>query len=251
MTLRTSLADRLVNRMPFDTPTVLVFGAAAKVLVAATMLSIWLRHRRAVWLVWWACTYLFATLAGLVFFAYGLGGELRAIGAGVALIVTAFACCWQGARTFEGRRPLWLVLVGAPAIWLAFCLLPGFLDDLRLRVLVSSLLLAWLPAMAAVELWRGHRETLLSRAPAVALFGTLALVFASRIAFIDALPFPFGALPLQEPWVAAFHVILFVHAVGLTILLLTMTNERFALDRGRRRVEATVFRHGPADPQGL
>jgi hypothetical protein len=37
---------------------------------------------------------------------------------------------------------------------------PGFLDDLRVRVVVSSLLIAPLIAMSAVEFWRGRDEPL-------------------------------------------------------------------------------------------
>jgi diguanylate cyclase (GGDEF)-like protein len=118
-----------------------------------------------------------------------------------------------------------------PLLWLAICLAPGFLGNLHYRVVVSSLLLTALIAMIAVEFWRGREEPLMSRPPVIGLFGTLAMVFASRILFLDMLPFPFGAQPMQSAWVAAFNLIVFFHALVLTVLLVAMSKERLELDQ--------------------
>jgi diguanylate cyclase (GGDEF)-like protein len=217
--------------MQIDAFTVILLGVLIKALLGSLFLIFWLYDRRAVWFGWWSATYFIGTLAALVFALRGFAGELGAIGAGVAALIGAFGCCWQGTRAFERRRPLWGLLLLAPGLWFGFCLVPGFLDDLRARVIVSSLLIAILIAMAAVEFWRGRQERLVSRWPAIALFGSLSLIFASRIAFVDLLPFPFGALPLQPAYVAAFNVLVFLHTLVLTVLLVAMTKERLELDQ--------------------
>ena len=217
--------------MQIDASTVLVFGLFVKVLLGALFLIFWLHDRRAIWFVWWSATYSFGTLAALVFMVRGFSGELFAIGAGVAALIAAFGCCWQGARAFERRRPLWIPLLLAPCIWIGVCLTPGFLDNLHARVIVSSLLLAPLIAMSGVELWRGRDEPLVSRKPAVVLFGTLSLLLASRIVFVDTLPFPFGALPTQGAWIAGFNLLTFFHALLLTVLLVALSKERLEFEQ--------------------
>jgi hypothetical protein len=125
-----------------------------------------------------------------------------------AALIAAAACCWQGARAFEGRAPLWLAVLGTPALWLLACLVPSFSENLGYRVVLSSLLLALLLAMTSVEFWRGRQEKLQSRWAIIALFASLSAFFASRIALVGLAPYPFGALPLQTSWLAVFSLVL-------------------------------------------
>jgi len=141
-------------------------------------------------------------------------------------LIAAMACCWQGARTFEGREPLWLPVLVAPAIWMFVCLVPGFLETASYRVVVSSLLLSPLAAMSAVEFWRGRDERLPSRWPVILLFASLSIFFAIRIALIGIAPFPFGAQPMQPNWMGAFSLILVLLTIILAVLIVAMTRER-------------------------
>ena len=109
--------------------------------------------------------------------------------------------------------------------------MPGFLDNFAARVVLSSLLLAPLMAMSAVEFWRGRDEPLQSRWPVIVLFSTLALFFASRIPLVNLLPFPFGAQPLAPGWMVAFNLIVFFHALMLTVLIVAMSKERLELEQ--------------------
>jgi len=102
-------------------------------------------------------------LTRFVFLSFPFGYE-------VAILIAAVACVWQGARTFEGREPLWLPVLVAPTIWMVACLVPGFLETASYRVVLSSLLLSSLAAMSAVEFWRGREERLPSRWTIILLF---------------------------------------------------------------------------------
>jgi diguanylate cyclase (GGDEF)-like protein len=220
--------------MQIDAFSILLAGVFVKALLAVVLFIFWLYDRRATCFAWWGGTYAFGTFAGLIFLLRGFVGELSAIGLGVAALVAAFGCCWQGARAFDGRRPLWIPILVAPCLWLAICLVPDFVGNIRARVIVSSLLIAPLIAMSAIELWRGRDEALLSRWPAIVLFASLSLLFASRIAMVDLLPFPFGALPTQPTWVAAFNLVIFLHALVLTMLMVGLSKERLELDQRRK-----------------
>jgi hypothetical protein len=117
-------------------------------------------------------------------------------------------------------------VLGTPALWLLACLVPGFIENLGYRVVLSSLLLAILLAMTAVEFWRGRQEKLPSRWAIIALFASLSAFFASRIALVGLAPYPFGALPMQTSWLAAFSLVLILHTIILAVLIVAMSRER-------------------------
>jgi diguanylate cyclase (GGDEF)-like protein len=139
------------------------------------------------------------------------------------------ACCWQGARTFEGRRPLWSVVVLVPVLWLAASAGLGLAEDAPVRVVASSVIVAALLLLSGFEFWRGRREALPSRWPIIAMFAALAVFFLTRIGLVSTLPFPFGALPIHSGYVAAFNLIMFCHVLLLTVLIVAMSKERLEL----------------------
>jgi diguanylate cyclase (GGDEF)-like protein len=119
----------------------------------------------------------------------------------------------------------------APGLWLAACLLPGFMDTISYRVVVSSALVAPLIGMSGFEFWRGRQESLQSRWPVIVLFSTLALFFAVRIPLVDVMPFPFGSQPTQPGWMATFNLVVFFHALLLSVLLVALSKERLELEQ--------------------
>jgi diguanylate cyclase (GGDEF)-like protein len=218
--------------MNVDYFTVMLFGLFTKAMLGILFLIFWLNDRRTVpWFGWWSATFLLGSLAAGFFMLRGFGNDFVSFGFGVAFLIAAFACCWQGARTFDKRPALWLPVLAAPGIWLAASLLPGFLDNAAYRVVLSSLLVAPLIGMSAVEFWRGSDEALQSRWPVIVLFGSLALFFALRIPLVNLLPFPYGALPLQPGWLVGFNMIVFCHALVLTVLIVAMSKERLELEQ--------------------
>jgi diguanylate cyclase (GGDEF)-like protein len=217
--------------MQIDSFTVLLFGIFIKALLGVLFLIFWLKETRSTWFAWWSAAFLFGVLATLLFLVRGFAGELFAIGAGAAFVIAAFACCWQGARAFDRRRPLWLAVVLPPCLWLLACMVPGFVENVAYRVVLSSLILSVLVGLSAVEFWRGRQEALPSRWPVIVLFASLSLVFLSRIALIDRLPFPFGALPMEVTFVASFNLVVMFHALLLTVLVVALTKERLELEQ--------------------
>jgi hypothetical protein len=218
--------------MHFSTFTVLLLGLLVKVFLGALFLLLWRWNRRATWFLWWSAAILLASLAQGTFFIHGVRGEILGVGMGAALIIAACGCCWQGARAFERRSPLWLPALAGPALWLAVCLLPGFLANAGYRVALSSCLVSLFLAMTAIEFWRGRNEELPSRGLVIGLFVSVALIFAVRIPLIPVAPFPLGALPPEPDWIAAFNLILFFHAIAFSVLLVALTKERQELEQG-------------------
>jgi len=212
--------------MQIDGFTVLLIGILARVLLGILFLVFWLRDKRAVWFLWWSATFFLSDLAVVIYLLGRFVFLSLPFGYEVAILIAALACCWQGARTFEGREPLWLPVLLAPTIWMFACLVPGFLETASYRVVLSSLLLSPLAAMSGFEFWRGREERLPSRWAVILLFASLSIFFASRIALIGIAPFPFGAQPMQSNWLGAFSLILVLHTIILAVLIVAMTRER-------------------------
>jgi diguanylate cyclase (GGDEF)-like protein len=217
--------------MQIDASTVLLFGLLVKVPLAVLFLIFWFNGARTIWFAWWSATFFLGSLTALLLLVGGFRGAFFGVGAATALLITVSVCCWQGARAFERRPPLWLAMFALPGVWLASCLVPGFLDCVGCRVALSSALLSPGFAMAAVELWRGREERLPSRPAVTATFASLALMFAVRIPLIGVAPFPFGAQPGEPVWLAAFNLIMFFHTMVLAVLLVAMSKERQELEQ--------------------
>jgi diguanylate cyclase (GGDEF)-like protein len=217
--------------MYIDAFTVFLFGLLVKVPLASLFLVFWLNNRRASWFAWWSATLLLAGLTTLILLVGNLRGDFFGIGLAVASLVAAMACCWQGARAFEKRPPLWLPVFAVPGVWLVACLVPGFLECVGCRVVLSSCLLSPVLALTAVEFWRGREERLPSRWMVIALFASIALIFAARIPLVGVAPFPFGALPAEPAWVAGFNLVMFFHTILLAVLLVAMSKERLELEQ--------------------
>jgi diguanylate cyclase (GGDEF)-like protein len=212
--------------LQIDGYTVLISGILIRTLLAILFLAFWIMDRRATWFAWWSAAFFLGDLAALFYLFGGFAVMFSPLGIMAAALIAAITCFWQGARAFEGRAPLWLPVLGIPALWLLACLIPGFLDDLSYRVALSSLVLALISAVIAFEFWRGRREKLPSRWAIIALFLSLSAFFASRIALVGLAPYPFGALPMQTSWLAAFGLVLILHTIILAVLIVAMSRER-------------------------
>jgi diguanylate cyclase (GGDEF)-like protein len=217
--------------MQIDASTVLLTGLLVRTVLAVLFLVFWIKDRRAVWFAWWSATFFLADVAALFLLVFGVSTALLSLGSTTAAVLAALACCWQGARAFEGRRPIWLPVWAAPALWMLACLIPGFLDNAVYRVFLSSLLLAPLIGMISFEFWRGRDEYLPSRWPIIILFASLAAVFAVRIPLAGVWPFPFGAQTIELSWLASFSLILILHTVALAVLFVSLSRERLAREQ--------------------
>jgi diguanylate cyclase (GGDEF)-like protein len=220
--------------MQIDPFTVVFAGLLIRSILAVLFLIFWLTDRRSSWFAWWSATFFLGNLSALFFLTVEFTANYFSIGFGTAFLVTAFCCAWQGARGFEGRPPLWIAVFGVPAFWLAICLVPAFLETALYRVLLSSILLTWLVGATAVEFWRGRAEPLPSRWPIVVLFAALAAAFAARVPLVSVLPFPFGAMPIQANWVAAFGLVMILHTVALAVLAVAISRERLAREQSHK-----------------
>jgi diguanylate cyclase (GGDEF)-like protein len=146
-----------------------------------------------------------------------------------ALVLLGYGLTWAGARVFDGRKVLPLVVVFAPLVWLFACRIPAFETSSNLRGMMLSAMTAMLAAATAEEFWRGRAEPLLSRWPTVIVLLAYAATLLARIPASSFSPlFDTGSvLDGLSFALIAFGTLLFT--VVMSFLLLNMTKERTEL----------------------
>ena len=149
--------------MQVDSFTVLLFGLFIKLLLGGLFAAFWFNNRSSPWFAWWGAALGSGSFTAALFMLRTSREDFITIGIGNSFFIVAFACLWQGARVFEKRRPLWAVVFAAPACWVAISLVPGFLESVHLRILVSSCIVVPLMVATTLEFWRGRHEPLASR----------------------------------------------------------------------------------------
>src|SRR4029078_5706482 len=143
--------------MPIDTFTVLLFGLFIKLVLGVLFVVFWLKNRRTPWFGWCSISLLLGSLTSVLYMWRG-PDSLLSVGVGNAALVVSFACCWQGARVFDRRPPLWSPVLLPPRVWIAVFFIPHFLASISYRVVLSSAFIARQHAMAPIESWRGRSE---------------------------------------------------------------------------------------------
>ena len=217
--------------MLLESLTLLVSTIVALLFLGCSLVYFWNRDRRSSWLLWWAVTFLITGAAAAAYLRPNWEAGLLSIGLGNAVRMAAVGLLWQGARVFERRRPMVLPILLVPVVWFGLCTIPAFVGSMPARIIGVSLAMAAFCSLAAFELWRGRAERLASRMPAIAVLLSFAAVMALRIAMVNVLPFPMGALPLDPNRMAAFNLIVFVHCSFLGLLIIALTKERLELEQ--------------------
>jgi diguanylate cyclase (GGDEF)-like protein len=163
----------------------------------------------------------------MLFGQYGAVSDLVSIDLANALLFTAFALTWTGARVFDHRSPKPVLLFGGAALWLVVCRIPWVADTFDTRVLVSSGIITAYTWATAYEFWRGRAEPLVSRWPAILLLfahGALYLLRTPLGAMLPGLPTTNEVFDSVWLTVLSFEALLFT--IAIAFILLAMAKER-------------------------
>lgn len=212
--------------MQIDSFTLLVAACAGTLLLGAAFLFFWWQDRLSNWLAWWIAPYLLGGTSIILFMPRGQVSDWISVGAANALLFSAFAMVWQGARVFARRRPSLLPVIAVAMLWLAFCSLPDVFEQLQLRIVIASITTSVLSLLTAWELWRDRDETLPSRSAAVVVMLSFAVLMGLRVPFVGKLPFPVGGGQLDSTWLAALNILIFAHVGAFAFLMVSLTKER-------------------------
>jgi diguanylate cyclase (GGDEF)-like protein len=215
--------------MHLDVGTLSVVTVFVTALLGALLVFAGLQNRSIRAPVWWGAAQIVGAVGLALMTSRGAVPGFVTIDIANALVLLAFGITWAGARIFDGRKVVPVVVVLAPVLWLVVCRIPVVEHDINLRVVIMSAMMAMLAVATAEELWRNRDELLMSRGPTVIVL----LVYAA--ALLARIPATYFSPHLDESSLLggisfaliAFGTLLFT--VVMSFLLLNMTKERTEL----------------------
>ncbi len=223
--------------MNLDVNTLFMVTIYVEAILGLLLLFAWVQNTQITAVAWWGFAHLMRAASITLFGLYGSAPDLITIDLANALLFTAFAVTWTGARVFDGRPVEPVYLVTGAVIWLLVCRLPVLHDAVQARALVASGIITAYTWLTAFEFWRGRSEQLVSRWPAIFMLFAHGALFLLRTPLVALLPWAPANDVYGSVWltVLSFEALLFT--ISIAFILLAMAKERTEL---RHRTAAMV-----------
>jgi diguanylate cyclase (GGDEF)-like protein len=211
--------------MNLDVNTLFLVTIYVEAILGLLLLFAWVQNTAIYAVAWWGFADLLRAASIMLFGKYGSVSDLVSIDLANAILFTAFAVTWTGARVFDHRKPNWILLFAGAALWLALSRIPAIQSSWDLRMLLSSGIITAYTWATAYEFWRGRSEPLVSRWPAIFMFFAHGALYLLRTPFGSMLA-PVNNQIFASVWITvlSFEALLFTIAVAF--ILLAMAKER-------------------------
>jgi diguanylate cyclase (GGDEF)-like protein len=215
--------------MSLDINTLFLVTIYVEAMLGLLLLFAWVQNSGIMAVAWWGSAHLLRAASVVLFGMYGSVSDLISIDLANAVLFTAFAVTWTGARVFDGRSPSPLGLFGGAALWLFVCRMPIVTESIDARVLISSGIITSYTWLTAYEFWRGRSEPLVSRWPAIFMLFAHGALFLLRTPLSAVLPWSVNSQIFESVWmtVLSFEALLFT--IAIAFILLAMAKERTEL----------------------
>jgi diguanylate cyclase (GGDEF)-like protein len=213
--------------MNLDVNTLFVVTIYVEAILGLLLLFAWVQNTSIHAVAWWGFADLLRAGSIALFGTYGTAPDLISIDLANVLLFTAFALTWTGARVFDHRRPLPILMFAGAALWLVVGRLPSVASSWEMRALLSSSIVTAYTWATAYEFWRGRSEPLVSRWPAIFMLfahGALYLLRTPFGAMLSASPANNSAYESVWLTVLSFEALLFT--ISIAFILLAMAKER-------------------------
>ncbi|MGH6664614.1 MAG: diguanylate cyclase [Pseudolabrys sp.] len=223
--------------MNLDVNTLFMVTVYVEAILGLLLLFVWVQNTSIYAVAWWGFAHLIRAASVVLFGMYGSAPDLITIDLANALLFTAFAVTWTGARIFDGRPAEPVYLVTGAVLWLLVCRLPVLADAVDTRALIASGIITAYTWLTAYEFWHGRSEPLVSRWPAIFMLFARGALFLLRTPLVSVLPYAPSNRLLGSVWltVLSFEALLFT--ISIAFILLAMAKERTEL---RHRTAAMV-----------
>jgi diguanylate cyclase (GGDEF)-like protein len=218
-----------MRAMRLDVNTLFVVTIYVEAMLGLLLLFAWIQNSGIHAVAWWGCGHLMLAGSIVLFGMYGSVPDIISIDLANAILFTAFAVTWTGARVFDGRSPRPMLLIGGAALWLLASHTPPFAGSLEARVLLSSSIITAYTWATAYEFWHGRGEPLVSRWPAIFMLFAHGALFLLRTPLARVLPWSPTNQVFDSVWLTmlSFEALLFT--IGIAFILLAMAKERTEL----------------------
>jgi diguanylate cyclase (GGDEF)-like protein len=223
--------------MSLDISTLFTVTIYVEAILGLLLLFAWVQNTAIHAVAWWGFAHLIRAASITLFGMYGAAPDLISIDLANALLFTAYAVTWTGARVFDGRPVEPVYLVTGAVLWLLVCRLPVLADAVSARAMLASAIVTAYTWLTAYEFWCGRGEKLVSRWPAIFLLFAHGSLFMLRTPLVLLLHWSPGDSVLGSVWltVLSFEALLFT--ISIAFILLAMAKERTEL---RHRTAAMV-----------
>lgn len=212
--------------MRLDGPTLMLATSLLTAMVGSLFLLSWSQDRRQRALAIWGLAHLAGALASALLSLRDLIPHALAIGLGNAVLLGAYGAIWCGVRAFEGRPARLALGLAGGLVWILACLVPAFYGSLLARVLLASAIAGTFCTLAALEIWRGRSEPLMSRYPATVLLAGYAALYFVRLPLALGTDLGPHVRPLETPWLAVMCLAGMLFSLATAFVFMALTKER-------------------------
>jgi diguanylate cyclase (GGDEF)-like protein len=215
--------------MNLDVNTLFLVTIYVEAMLGLLLLFAWVQNSAITAVAWWGSAHLLRAGSVVLFGMYGSAPDWVSIDLSNAILFTAFAVTWTGARVFDGRSPSYAGLFGGAVLWIVVCRIPAVANSMEARILISSFIITGYTWAAAYEFWRGRSEPLVSRWPAIFMLFAHGALFLLRTPLSTVLPWIPDSQVFESVWltVLSFEALLFT--IAIAFILLAMAKERTEL----------------------
>jgi diguanylate cyclase (GGDEF)-like protein len=252
--------------MSLDLRTLFVIAVFVSAVAGLLLLLSWLQNRKLRGLALWASAFIIGAIGVALIAARGHISDTWSIAVANAIIAIAYGMLWAGVRNVNGRATSAPLVLAGAVIWLVACHNEAFFASLRARTALMSAVVVAYSLLSAWELWRGRREGLIFRLPAILLLLVHTAFFIARIPLADALPLSTDAEQTRTGWwtftifeavffaffipyllgaMARERVVLGYKNASLTDPLTGVGNRRAFLERGEKLLHRSAFDRRP------
>jgi diguanylate cyclase (GGDEF)-like protein len=214
-----------LNAMNLDVNTLFLVTIYVEAILGLLLLFAWAQNTAIYAVAWWGFADLLRAASVMLFGMYGSVSDLISIDLANAILFTAFAVTWTGARVFDHRKPNWILLFGGAALWLVLCRIPVVQGSWDLRLLFSSGIITAYTWATAYEFWRGRSEPLVSRWPAIFMFFAHGALYLLRTPF-GAMLAPVNNQVFASVWITVLSFEALLFTIAIAFILLAMAKER-------------------------
>jgi diguanylate cyclase (GGDEF)-like protein len=211
--------------MNLDVNTLFLVTIYVEAILGLLLLFAWVQNTSLYAVAWWGFADLLRAASIMLFGKYGSVSDLISIDLANAILFTAFALTWTGARVFDHRKPRWVLMFSGAALWLALSRVPTIQDSWDLRMLLSSGIITAYTWATAYEFWRGRSEPLVSRWPAIFMFFAHGALYLLRTPF-GAMLAPVDNQVFASVWITVLSFEALLFTIAIAFILLAMAKER-------------------------
>jgi diguanylate cyclase (GGDEF)-like protein len=215
--------------MAFEVNTLFLLTIDVEAILGLLLLLVWVQNTRVKAVAWWASAHLMRSVSVMLYGLYGAVPDLISIDLANVLLFSAYGVTWNGARVFNGRPALPGSLIAGACLWLFASQLRSFETGVEMRGQLSAMIIAGYSWLSAYEFWRGRREPLVSRWPAIMLFVTHGAMFLFRTPINALVHDRESDTILSSAWLSVLSLEAFLMTIATAFILLAMSKERTEL----------------------